>query len=242
MRTTADELAGILAKHLAWLRGESGGERANLSSADLRSADLRLADLRLANLSSADLSSADLRLANLSSADLSSADLRSADLRLADLRLADLRLANLSSADLRSANLSLAKLRSADLRLANLSSADLVFVRDDIWAVLSASPAEVPALRDAIAGGRIDGSCYTGSCCCLVGTLAKARGCKEYEIPGLQPSAGRAAEAWFTAIKPGQTPDEHEHVKLTLAWVDDWLSRIREAIPALCGSQTHHPM
>ena len=137
---TLEELKIIISKHLKWIAGEKGGERADLSSANLRSADLssadlrsanlRSADLRSADLSSANLRSADLRSANLSSANLSSADLSSANLSSADLSSADLRSANLSSADLssadlRSANLRSANLSSADLRSANLSSADL---------------------------------------------------------------------------------------------------------------------
>ena len=75
MRTvTKEKLIEILDKHLKWLRGEDGGERADLSYADLRSADLRSADLRSADLSYANLSYADLRSANLRSADLRSAE------------------------------------------------------------------------------------------------------------------------------------------------------------------------
>ena len=55
-----DTLKEILRKHLAWLKNEKGGEKA----------DLRCADLSSANLSSADLRSADLRCADLSCADL----------------------------------------------------------------------------------------------------------------------------------------------------------------------------
>ena len=76
----ATKLKDILDKHLKWLKGEDGGERADLRSADLRYANLRYADLRYA-----DLRSADLRYANLSSADLSYANLRSADLRYAKI-------------------------------------------------------------------------------------------------------------------------------------------------------------
>ena len=102
------KLKEVIEKHGKWLRGEAGGERANLGSANLGSANLGSAnlgsaDLRYANLSSADLRYADLRYANLSSADLSSADLRYANLSSADLRYADLRYANLSSANLSSA-------------------------------------------------------------------------------------------------------------------------------------------
>ena len=98
-------LKDILSKHLAWLRGESEGKRANLRSADLSGADLSGADLRSANLSGADLRSANLSGANLRSADLRSADLYGANLRSADLSGANLRSANLRSADLRSADL-----------------------------------------------------------------------------------------------------------------------------------------
>ena len=71
----------ILEKHAKWIRGEDGGERADLCDANLRDADLSGADLR----------GADLRGANLSGADLCDADLRDANLRGADLRNANLR-------------------------------------------------------------------------------------------------------------------------------------------------------
>jgi len=75
MNITQAELKIKLELHLKWLHGETGGERADLSSADLRSANLRSANLSSANLSSANLSSADLRSANLRSANLRSANL-----------------------------------------------------------------------------------------------------------------------------------------------------------------------
>ena len=64
------ELVEIIRKHKLWLAGKSGGEQADLSSADLRSANLRSADLSYADLSSANLSYADLRSADLSFAKL----------------------------------------------------------------------------------------------------------------------------------------------------------------------------
>ena len=81
----------ILEKHAKWLRGEDGGERADLRGADLRGADLSGADLRGANLHSANLRGADLYYANLRGADLRDADLRDADLRGANLYYANLR-------------------------------------------------------------------------------------------------------------------------------------------------------
>ena len=110
----------VLEKHAKWLRGEDGGECANLYDANLRGADLRDADLRDANLHGADLRDADLRGANLRGANLYDANLRGADLRDANLRDA-----NLHGADLRDANLHGADLRDADLRGANLYDANL---------------------------------------------------------------------------------------------------------------------
>ena len=81
----------ILEKHAKWIRGEDGGERADLRGADLRGANLRGADLRGADLRGADLRDADLYYANLRGADLRGADLSGADLRGANLHSADLR-------------------------------------------------------------------------------------------------------------------------------------------------------
>ena len=74
-------LEKILEKHKMWLRGEEGGERANLSGSDLK-----YTDLRYANLSGADLRVADLRGTNLWDADLSGADLTGANLDGANLK------------------------------------------------------------------------------------------------------------------------------------------------------------
>ena len=94
------DIKDIFKKHLAWLKDEDGGERADLSGANLRWADLRGANLREADLREADLRGANLRWADLREADLREADLREADLRGANLRGADLREADLREADL----------------------------------------------------------------------------------------------------------------------------------------------
>jgi hypothetical protein len=118
---TADELKQILDDHSKWVRGVSGGQRADLYGADLRDANLRDANLyganlRDANLYGADLYGAYLRDANLYGADLRGANLRGANLRGADLYGADLYGADLYGADLYGANLSGANLRDANLR------------------------------------------------------------------------------------------------------------------------------
>ena len=105
------DLKEILEKHKKWLRGDVGGEMANLSGANLSGA-------------------------NLSGADLSGADLSGADLYGADLSGADLSGANLSGADLSGANLSGANLSGADLSGADLYGAKNV--NDVIWSLYTA--------------------------------------------------------------------------------------------------------
>jgi hypothetical protein len=178
------------------------------------------ASLRGANLRDADLTGADLRGADLTDATLTDANLRDADLTGADLRGADLTDATLTDANLRDADLT-----GADLRGANLTP-----IRDDIWAVLSGAPAEVPALLDAIKGGRINGSQYSGACACLVGTIANARHCDTSQLgEALKPNADRPAEKFFLAIREGDTPDTNPFSKLAAEWVEDWLTRMRGA-------------
>ena len=68
----------ILEKHAKWIRGEDGGERADLRGANLRGANLCDADLHNANLCGADLRNVDLCGANLRGANLCNANLRGA--------------------------------------------------------------------------------------------------------------------------------------------------------------------
>ena len=178
---------------------------ADLRGADLRGADLRGADLRRADLRRADLSDADLRGADLSRADLSRAVLRDADLSGADLRDAVLRDADLSGAVLRDADLSGADLSRADLRGAVLRDADLRAFKADLWLTLAQSQAEIPGLVAALQEGRIDGSCYSGACACLVGTIANVRG---VPVSTLDRGASRPAEQWFAMIRPGDKPGD----------------------------------
>jgi hypothetical protein len=213
--------------------------RANLTNAVLTSADLRGSVLTRADLTGSVLAGADLRGSNLTGADLTGSVLAGADLTGARLADADLTRAVLSDAVLSDAVLAdavladavlaRAVLTSADLRgsvltRAVLADADLADIRDDVWAVLSASPAEAQAVLDALHAGTVDGSCYDGPCACLVGTIAHARQCRSDEIPGLERNACRPAERWFLAIRPGDTPATHEPTRLAAAWVADWIA------------------
>jgi len=121
------DVNSILEKHGKWIRGEEGGERADLRGADLRGANLRGADLHWAELSKANLREADLRWSRLRGANLRGADLSKVNLREADLSWSRLSGANLREADLREANLLGADLSGADLLGADLSGADLIW-------------------------------------------------------------------------------------------------------------------
>ena len=149
-----------------------------------------------------------VEMAVASGADLSGADLSETDLRGADLRGTDLSETNL---------------RGADLSETNLRVADLSGIRADLYDVLSSVPVEVPVLLDKIEAGLIDGSVYEGECCCLVGTIAVARGCGYQEMEGLKPDASRPAERWFLAIRRGDTPDRSQVAAITVGWIEEWM-------------------
>ena len=170
-------------------------------------------------------SGADLRGANLSGANLRGADLSGANLRSADLSGADLRGASLSHANLSHADLSDANLRGADLIGAYLSP-----IRNDIIAILSSAPHEVPALIEALAAGRVDGSTYSGECSCLVGTIATARGVNVDSLEsGLKPDSSRPAERFFMGIKKGDTPETNQVSALAHQWATEWLDTMQAA-------------
>ena len=128
----------------------------------------------------------------------------------------------------------------ADLTGANLADGkNLATVRADLHAVLDIVPQEVPALLAAVRAGKINGTVYEGECACLVGTIAKARGCSYTALPGLAPDSTRPAERWFLALMPGHTPDISIHAALTVAWIEDWL-RTQVSLQR-CGAVNENP-
>jgi len=201
--------------------------RAVLTGAVLTGADLTGADLTRAVLTDADLTRAVLTDAVLTGADLTGADLTRAVLTGADLTRAVLTGADLTRAVLTGADLTDADLTGAVLTGADLTGADLTPIRDDIWAVLSSAPAEVPGLLAALRDGRVDGSTYTGECACLVGTIANVRGVDFSDLQGLAPNSGRPAEVFFMGIGRGDTPETSPRAKLAAEWVEDWLTRMQ---------------
>lgn len=104
-KITQEEVDKIIEKHGLWLKGESGGEKADFSNMDLQGMYLEYA-----NLDSADLSESNLNFVYLSNANLRRANLHNAELYLTELSYTDLTGANLSGVNLYGANLTGAKL------------------------------------------------------------------------------------------------------------------------------------
>ncbi|GJE01446.1 hypothetical protein GMJLKIPL_3377 [Methylobacterium isbiliense] len=85
----------------------------------------------------------------------------------------------------------------------------------DLWLTLASAQGEIPGLIRAIREGRIDGSCYTGECACLVGTIANVRGVSAYHIDR---GASRPAEQWFAMIRPGDKPGDDSGGGFAAQW------------------------
>lgn len=121
-------------------------------------------------------------------------------------------------------------LRGSNLSGSDLSDSNLRHIRADFFDVLLRAPHEVPALRDALVEGRVNGSTYEGECACLVGTIANARGVRFNDLGhGLTPCVTRPAERWFLGIQRGDTPDTNQISRITVEWVDEFLGLIELA-------------
>jgi hypothetical protein len=197
------------------------GTRANLTGANLYEANLYGA-----NLYGADLTGANLTRANLYEANLYEANLYGADLTGANLTRANLTGANLTGANLYEANLTGANLYEANLTGANLTGANLDRIKYDFFGRMLMQKHEIPTLRENIISGNIDGSCYEGKCACFVGTIANAKH-ENYQFLNLKPDANSTTERWFLAFKPGLTPENNQITKITLQWVDEFLTLIK---------------
>ena len=182
------------------------------NDANLRGADLSGANLSRANLNGAYLNDTSLIGAYLSGADLSGADLSGAD--LSGAYLGDANLSGAKGADLALATgmhippegpfwgLSRANLSDAILSDAILRDAILRPIIADLWFILSQARREVPAMVTALRTGNVDGSTYTGTCACLVGTLKNAGA---VDLPH---AAESPAERWFLSIRKGDKPGD----------------------------------
>jgi hypothetical protein len=149
------------------------------------------------------------------------ADLTDANLTRANLTGANLAGVKLTDANLTRANLTRANLIRANLAGVKLTDADLTSIEADIAAILAENPTEVAGLLEALQQGRIDGTVYEGECACLVGTIAKLKSIDYRQLPY---DLSRPAEAWFFAIKKGQTPASSQIAAITEQWLIKWMA------------------
>lgn len=113
----------------------------------------------------------------------------------------------------------------------------------DIFDVLETCPHEVTGLLKKLEAGEVDGSCYTGKCKCLLGTLAELKlgegvvlapeptnGARAYKIvvdligsATRKPDSYSPAETWFMSIDQGHTPATNKYSHLAVEWIQEWL-------------------
>lgn len=189
--------------------------------------DLIGADLRGADLRDEDLKETILRDTNLERADLRGADLEEADLTCANLTDADLEEANIIRADLSGAILIRADLTRADLEGTILGETNTRSFKHDLWGILIRFKHEIPQLITYIKDGKINGSCYSGNCSCLMGTFAKIKKCDINDDQFSIKDSYSPAEQWFSMIKPGHTPENSFASKMALEWIEEFLDLLK---------------
>ena len=126
------------------------------------------------------------------------------------------------------ATVELAVKSGTNLAGADLTRAKLRVIKHDVWGVLLHAIPEVQGLRDALVAGKVDGKVYEGECACLCGTIANLRHVTYEELPGIKPDSSSPAERWFMGIAEGDTPETNQVSKLTVEWIDDFMSLIKK--------------
>jgi hypothetical protein len=92
----------------------------------------------------------------------------------------------------------------------------------DFWAKLLKLKNEVPAFKKELKAGRIKGSAYEGECSCFCGTMGKIKQMPYNKLPGVKADASSPTEQWFMMIYKGDTPENSEVAKLTMAWIEEF--------------------
>ncbi len=67
----------------------------------------------------------------------------------------------------------------------------------------------------------MDGSHYTGTCACLLGTVANVRGVSYYDL-GIEPNSDRPAERFAMGVSRGDTPATSQVSALLEQWIVEW--------------------
>jgi hypothetical protein len=80
----------------------------------------------------------------------------------------------------------------------------------DILFILNCLKSEVPALKEKLLAGEVDGTQYEGECACLVGSLAKTKGSVDKvcaAIPFYEKGTHNMGETFFLNIHEGDKPE-----------------------------------
>lgn len=142
---------------------------------------------------------------------------------LAVFKKVDLRYSNLRGSDLSGSNLS----------GSNLSYSNLREIKKDFFERLTQLENEAVGLYRALLDGQIDGSCYTGTYCCFMGTAARVRGVdltKLQKLTGLSRDSNSPTEKWFLAIRPGDG-EANPVVEVTAEWIREWAKEKNVVLP-----------
>lgn len=168
---------------------------------------------------------ADLPGVDLSGKSISGVDFYGANLAYSDLSGCDLHGVNFECADLQFADISGASLCSTDFHGAHMEGVDFSSFRKCLWETLFEYESEVDNLVSVIKAGAIDGGFFEGSCCCLIGTIAKGMGTTYQALEG-DPRC--PSEEWASMIKPGDTPGYDSGggfaATMLIRWIDEWRS------------------
>lgn len=105
-----------------------------------------------------------------------------------------------------------------------LDQVDLLPLRGDLGRILDAAPAEVSQLLELLREGRIDGTMYTGACCCLLGSIARIRGDHYLELPDLPPNSASPAESFVQGIRR-KTPKTNQAAEILEKEILHWMAR-----------------
>ena len=208
--------------------------RALAEGKNLRGSDLRGVCLQDTNCIGLEWDHIDLSFATIFDADFTDTSLVATCFRGATVRKTNFCRATLADADLVEADFIRCKLDDVAWQYADITgtrfchcglsksafdSAKTHAIKADFWFVLAQAIPEIPALRKALVQGQIDGQAYTGPCCCLVGTLTKAKGCLRTRFDSNQ---CRPAERFFMGIVEGDTPESNPVSALVLKWLDEF--------------------
>lgn len=98
-------------------------------------------------------------------------------------------------------------------------------VKADLFDVLDNARAEVPVILSALRDGRINGATYGGECSCVIGTVARARGCEAHDLDDIWTFGLRPSEYLVHEIELGDTPANNLCAAIVETWIVEWMAK-----------------